>query len=338
MIHRTDRALRPEANEQFAVSLVRRPDDGLDGPALPVFPAPHHAPRASVHRDDHQCRVDARRPPASPRFRSGRTSACAATRRQRPAGARARREAGRAVGLRRDQSQLRLSVGARAEGELRRVPDGRTGARCRLRGRDARCGRPPGDGQASDRPRRRARLRFRPRFCRYGGGGGVRGVHRPCAQRRAERVVAEGEPRSAAAQLRLRPSTQARFSGADDRRQRRHRAVGRTRGAACIRRRRDARARRIPRSVLSRRGRPPPLRRCHADAFAGRRAARSRSLCRGTTRPRRAASRDRAPRARSVPRAPRGRRFRRILSDRRSSTTRVPSFFSRRSRRSRRKP
>ena len=33
-----------------------------------------------------------------------------------------------------------------------------------------------------------ARLRLRPRFCRHGCGGGVRRVHRPCAQRRAERA------------------------------------------------------------------------------------------------------------------------------------------------------
>jgi tRNA dihydrouridine synthase A len=31
----------------------RRPDDGLDGPPLPLLPSPAHAPHAAVHRDGH---------------------------------------------------------------------------------------------------------------------------------------------------------------------------------------------------------------------------------------------------------------------------------------------
>ena len=46
-----------------------------------------------------------------------------------------RREARRALGLRRDQPQLRLPVRARADRQLRRVPDGGAGARRRLRAR-----------------------------------------------------------------------------------------------------------------------------------------------------------------------------------------------------------
>ena len=47
--------------------------------------------------------------------------------------------------------------------------------------------------------------------------GGLRRLHRPCAQRGAEGTVAEGESRGAAAALRRRASPEARFSGADDR-------------------------------------------------------------------------------------------------------------------------
>ena len=43
------------------------------------------------------------------------------------------------------------------------------------------------------------RLRVRPRLRRHGRRGGLRGVHRPRAQCRAEGAVAEGEPRGAAA-------------------------------------------------------------------------------------------------------------------------------------------
>src|SRR5262249_17544479 len=40
-------------------------DDGLDGPALPVFPSPADAARADLHRDDHDRCGDPRRPRAA---------------------------------------------------------------------------------------------------------------------------------------------------------------------------------------------------------------------------------------------------------------------------------
>ena len=115
---------------------VHRPDDGLDGPALPVLPAPRHAPCAAVHRDDHGARAAARRRAASPRLRSApsirsRCSSAAATPRELAHAARL----GAALGLRRDQPQLRLPVRARADRQLRRVPDGRARAGRALRAR-----------------------------------------------------------------------------------------------------------------------------------------------------------------------------------------------------------
>ena len=90
---------------------------------------------------------------APSRLRSGRAAGRAAARRQRagrPGGLRAAR---RALGLRRDQPQLRLPERARAARRLRRLPDGRAGAGRRLRAGDARRGRacrsPSSTGSAS---------------------------------------------------------------------------------------------------------------------------------------------------------------------------------------------
>ena len=302
MVDRADRAAITRANESPVAPRLRRADDGLDRPSLPVLPAPHRAPRAALHRDDHERRAGARRRPASPRFRSRRASAGAAAGRQRSRSARRRREAGRALGLRRDQPQLRLPVRARADGQLRRLPDGGAGARRRLRQGDARCGFDSGDGQAPDRARPRRRLRFRPRLRRHRRGRRLRGLHRPCAQRRAEGTFAEGESRSSAAALRRRAPAEARFSGADDRPERRARRLGRHRARARARGRRDARPRRVSRPVLPGAGGLARIRRRHAGALARRGAAGTAALCADAARARRAAARHRAARARALSR------------------------------------
>ena len=144
-------------------------------------------------------------------FDRSRASGRVAAGRQRSDDARARRAAGRAMGLRRDQPQLRLSVRARADRQLRRVPDGRPATGRGLRQGDVRCGERSRDGQAPHRPRRRRRLRIRPRFRRHGRRGRLRRVHRARAQRGAQGIVAEGESRSAAAALRRRASAEARL-------------------------------------------------------------------------------------------------------------------------------
>ena len=240
---------RHRLNESLFASILRRTDDGLDGPALPVLPAPHLAARAPVHRNGHRAGAAAWRRAAPPRLRSRRTSGGAAVGRQRSGDACARRAAGRAMGLRRDQPELRLSVGARPDGQLRRLPDGRSFARRRLREGDARCGDDSGHGQAPDRPRRHGRLRIRPRLRRHGRGRRLRRVHRARAQRGAEGPVAEGESRSAAPALRRRAPAEARLPDADDRAQRRAQRLAGDRARAGSRRRRDARPRRVPRSL-----------------------------------------------------------------------------------------
>ena len=107
---------------------------------MPVLPAPRHA-RARLYTEmvTHR-RAAARRRRAPSRLRSRRAPGRAAAGRQRSGDARALREAGRGLRLRRDQPQLRLPVRARADRQLRRLPDGRAGAGRRLRARDARRG------------------------------------------------------------------------------------------------------------------------------------------------------------------------------------------------------
>ena len=121
---------------------------------------------------------------------------------------------GRAGRLRRDQSELRLSVRTRAAWRLRRLPDGRAGTGGRLRQGDARRGRRSGHGQAPHRHRPRRRLRLRARLCRRAARRGLPGVHRARTQRLAPGTEPEGKPRSAAAALRDRASAEARLSAA----------------------------------------------------------------------------------------------------------------------------
>ena len=128
-----------------------------------------------------------------------------------PARARARGEARRALGLRRDQPQLRLPVRARADRQLRRVPDGRAGARRRLRARDARRRLVAGHRQAPHRPRRGDDYGFVRDFVGTVADAGcdVFIVHARNAVLKG--LVAEGEPRGAAAALRRRARAEARL-------------------------------------------------------------------------------------------------------------------------------
>ena len=58
-----------ETPESRRVAPVRRADDGLDRPALPLLPSPAHTPRAAVHRDGDDRRAAARRRAAPSRLR-----------------------------------------------------------------------------------------------------------------------------------------------------------------------------------------------------------------------------------------------------------------------------
>src|SRR5207342_626953 len=158
---------------------------------------------------------------------------------------------------------------------LRRMPDARTRARRRQCRRDDRRVRRAGDGEVPPRRRRRPRLRSLHRVHRCRGRRGLRHVRRACAQRVAEGIVAEGEPRSAAAALRLGISIEARAACAAGDRQRRHRDGKRSDHAPRPRGRRDARPCGVPRSlsVASPRCRVVRRRAAHARRVAARAAA-----------------------------------------------------------------
>ncbi len=178
-------SIRSEARLR-ALAPVHRADDGLVGPSLPRVLPPARAAGAGLHRDGHHRRAAAWRCRAPSALRPAGASDRAAARRQRAGRPRPLRAPGRAVGLRRDQPQLRLPLGARAARRLRRLPDGRAGAGGRLRQGDAGRGRRAGDGQASARHRPRRGLRLRPPLRRDAGACRLPRVHRARAQRRAE--------------------------------------------------------------------------------------------------------------------------------------------------------
>ena len=134
---------------------------------------------------------------------------------------------GAALGLRRDQPQLRLPERARAARRVRRLPDGRAGAGRRLRARAMR------DAVALpvtvkhrigiDRVESYDFVRD---FVGTVAARRLRGVHRPCPQRLAARHQPEGKPRAAAAALRASSGRCKRdFPALDVRPQRRHRAT-----------------------------------------------------------------------------------------------------------------
>ena len=105
---------------------VRRADDGLDRPPLPLLPSPAHPPHAALHRDGDDRRAAA--------WRRRRAISISTTRSipvalqlggSEPAELAACAKLARALGLRRDQPQLRLPERARAARRVRRLPDGR---------------------------------------------------------------------------------------------------------------------------------------------------------------------------------------------------------------------
>ena len=163
------------------------------------------------------------------------------------------RRARRRARLRRDQPELRLPVGARAERALRRLPDGRARAGRRLRAR--RCApRPtvPVTVKCRDRHRRAGRrYDFLRAFRRRGRRRRLPHLHRARAQGLAERPEPEGEPRDPAAALRAGAPRQARVPGARDRRQRRHPLARAGARAARQGRRRDDRPRGLPEPLVA---------------------------------------------------------------------------------------
>ncbi len=113
-------------------------DDGVDRFALSGVPPPAGTECAAVHRDGACQRGDPRRPHALAGDGSIRTSGCLAIGRQRSGLARTGGTDWCGAWLRRDQPQLRLPVRPRAGRTLWRLPDARTSAGRRGRGRDDR--------------------------------------------------------------------------------------------------------------------------------------------------------------------------------------------------------
>ena len=116
------------------------------------------------------------------------------------------------LGYRRDQSQCRLPVGPRAGGPLRRLPDGRAGARRRLRRRHDGRGQDARHGQMPHRHRRPGPGGGARSADQCGRAGRRRRADRACAQGVAGRPVAAREPRRPSARLRPRLSAQGRAS------------------------------------------------------------------------------------------------------------------------------
>ena len=137
--------LRPHARQtsRFALAPVRRADDGLDRPALPLLPSPAHAAHAPVHRDGDHRRAAARR-----RGRAISTSTPTSIRWRCSSAAASRRtwRAARGSAQRWGYDEINLNCGCPSE----RVQRGAFGAclmaepraRGRLRGGDARCRAP----------------------------------------------------------------------------------------------------------------------------------------------------------------------------------------------------
>jgi len=126
------------------------PDDGLVRPACRFFTAPRHAPCVALHRngDDGACwHGDV---PRHLEFDPSEHPVALQLGGSDPAALARARGSGR-LGYDEDQPQRRLSIGAGADRQLRRLPDGRAGARRRLRAGDARRRGDSGHGQASDR-------------------------------------------------------------------------------------------------------------------------------------------------------------------------------------------
>ena len=121
------------------------------------------------------------------------------------------RAAGRALGLRRGQPELRLPERARAARRVRRLPDGRARAGRRLRKAMRDAVALPVTVKHRIGIDRIESYGFVRDFVGTVAEARLRGLHRPRAQRLAAGPQPEGEPRAAAAALRHRARLQARL-------------------------------------------------------------------------------------------------------------------------------
>ena len=154
MVIECDRKIQSIINK-LARGALCRADDGLDRPALPVLPAPASRRARALHRDGHDRRVAARRCAAHLDFDPAEHPLALQLGGSEPRQLAAVREAGRALGLRRDQPELRLPVRARAARQLRRLPDGRAARSSPTASRRCATRYRARDRQAPDRDRPR---------------------------------------------------------------------------------------------------------------------------------------------------------------------------------------
>ena len=253
-----------ENTAMHAAPPLHRADDGLVGPPLPVLLPPARAACGRLLRDDHHRRARPRRRAAPPGLRPRRASGRAAARRaaSRPTSPHCAR-----LGERWGYDEINLNCGcpsrARAARRVRRLPDGRAGARRRLPEGDAGCGVDPGDGQAPARHRSRARTTT---SCAASSRRSARAGCRTFIVHARNAVLKGLSPKDNREVPPLRYAEVHRLkrgvSGARDRGERRRRDVAAgAKRAARARRRRDARPRRVPRPLRARRPRPPAVRR-----------------------------------------------------------------------------
>ena len=204
-----------QLNENLRPPFVRRADDGLDRPALPLPASAVRAACAAVHGDDRRGGDRARRCRSGcsctirPSTRS-RCSWAAAIPRSSPR----RRASAQAAGY----AEINLNVGcperSGAKRLLRRLPDAaaRAGRGVRAAHAATRCGCPSRSSAASASIERDD-YEFFADFAADGGGRRGGCAHRACARRDPRRPEPEGEPRDSAAQVRLCAAAEARAPG-----------------------------------------------------------------------------------------------------------------------------
>jgi hypothetical protein len=185
----------PRRRKCRTTGLCRRPDDGLDRPALPVLPPPHRAARPALHRDDH-----GRRARSTATFRITSTSIRPSIRSRCSWAAVIQSSSRRAPGSASAGATTRsISTAAVPRNGCRPAASGlvswpsrRSSPICVKAMRDA--GVPARHGQAPDRARTTDEsYALGPRFRRARWRGRLRGLHRPRAQRGAEGPFAEGD-------------------------------------------------------------------------------------------------------------------------------------------------
>ena len=152
---------------------LRRADDGLDGPARPLLPAPAVPAHAALHGDgDHRGH-----PPwgqeAAPGLLARGAAVGPAARGQRAGEARRVRAHRRAVGLRRGEPERRLPLGPGAERHVRCVPDGEAGPGGPVCRGDARRHPPARHRQAPPGHRRPGLVRAPDALRAHGERGGL---------------------------------------------------------------------------------------------------------------------------------------------------------------------